>query len=301
MKKVILFIHFLFSMVFGYSQIENIELPKGGIDTFDFKKNHYTIHITGNNEIYFNRKRIRFWDQIPSLILEEKRVPKFNAANNIVLYVDKGASIIDVQRIRDEFGKVWQGFIHYMSDDISSNKCLSFFISSSFLLNNSITNGNYLYEQEVIYTNEEKLHQKKVPKLEERIFPTLSAVWEPNFLNIFFTGKVDYIKQLLKEVKYATIDTYYCMVEYLPYETPEEQTKQLDKLIKGIDVLFVSSSPSNSFNTYYKAMIEIQKRRVLDPKSSEVRKPLIIDVSNTYSQYLKEKGLDLFNQKSSNE
>ena len=106
-------------------QIDIVKLPKGDVDKFNKKTKHYTIHVTSNEEVYFNNKRTLFWNQISSGILEEVRVPKKNAVKDIDIYADKNLDYYILNRVKSEIGKVWEGYIHYMSNDFESENCLT--------------------------------------------------------------------------------------------------------------------------------------------------------------------------------
>ncbi len=298
-KQITLIVCFLFVKVF--SQIENIQLPKGGIDFFDTKTKHYTIHVTANREVFFNKKRIRFWDQISSLILEEIRIPKFNAVGDIVIYADKKTDYYILQRIKDEIGKSWSGFIHYMSKGGKNKTCLSYYIRSSFLTEKDFKGYHDLYENDVILTKKENMvlnTEFKVPILKSYYKNNNRIIlWQPEFLNFFFTEEVPKIEEYIKQVKYDAIsidsqEQFVHRKEYVDYTN----NKKLDKLVKENDVLFLDISTTLTFGSYYKVMIQIQKKRHNQKKNSTLRKPLLIEVPYLYNEQLKEKGLDIFKQ-----
>lgn len=65
-------------------------------------------------------------------------------------------------------------------------------------------------------------------------------------------------------------------------------------MIKDNDILFVEVNKIN-FNSYFKAMSNIQKLRHEKGNHGELRRPFIIEIPYIYQEELEKKGLNLFN------
>ena len=287
----------IFSTIIFSGQSYGIELPQGGTDHFDFNKKHYTIHVTNQNEIYFNNNRIRFWDQIDSSILIEERVPNFNVVEDILIYADKKIDYYIIQRIKHQIGKVWQGFVHYMSNNKKKDsKCLSFYIKSSFLNRKSIHKDDMFYKQDIIYTTDEANIELDVkpPKLKAYIEFPVFAVWQPHFSKIFFTSEIETIREYLKEIKHTKI--LFSGYTYDPYSNLEakEEEEEINNLIQENDLLLINVDALTPLERYFKGMIKFQQKRYKHPNHGELRKPFIIEVPYAYDLYLEKNGLDLF-------
>ncbi|WP_095069432.1 hypothetical protein [Tenacibaculum jejuense] len=294
MKKHIIFtVVSLLSFNISFSQIDSISLPKGGIDTFDFKKKHHSIYFTKDNEVFFNKKRIRFWDQLSSSILEEEREPKFNAVNDIVIYADKKSHYYDLQRIKSEIGKVWEGFFHYKSDSFTNNKCISIYVKNSYLKNKTIGKGYDIYfDKEIIYTKNESLNSDiQPPKLKAIAESNTFFVWQTYFSEIIFNNNIKTIKEYLSKIDYATTSINHFSFDPLD---PKEHNFELQKLINDKEVIFLEVTYSISYGAYFKGLSKIHKRRYKDLSHGDLKKPFLLEIPTPYIEYLKDNGLDLF-------
>ena len=146
----------------------------------------------------------------------------------------------------------------------------------------------------MIYTTDEIIGKTKVPKLKAEVFWPVLAIWQSNFTDLFFSGDVKQIKQYLEGVKYSSIQIlskkhFKLKGEQISFDNEEK----MKSLATNNDILFVNSNWV-SYDTYFKAMIEIQKRRYEKDNHGALKKPFIVDVPNVYIKELKNKGLNLF-------
>lgn len=297
MKKQLAIITLFISSLCN-AQIESIELPNGGVDSFNKKTKHYTIHITSNEEIFFNKKRILFWDQISSNILEEVRVPKFNAVQDIVIYADKKLHYYILERVRFEIGKIWQGYVHYIGNGDKKN-CLSFYTKGSPLSQKKYDITNWIYGHDVIFTAKQRGSEEGYDesKLKASVEQPIFAIWQPNLMSFFYNGNVNDINKFLNDVNYKGIslvsDEYFiCEKKVVSFKEEEK----INSLIKNNDILFIYTNFMN-FQTYFKGMSNIQSKRYENSNHGVLRKPFIIEISEEYKEELKEKGLNIFNEK----
>mgnify|MGYP001791691910 CR=1 FL=1 len=293
MEKYIIFTLSFLCFNFTFSQIDSISLPQGGIDKFDFNKKHYKIHVTEQNEIYFNNKRIRFWDQLSSSILEEERKPKFNAVEDIVIYANNQSDYWIIQRIKSEIGKVWQGFFHYKSDSFTNNKCISIYVKNSYLKNKTIGEGYDIYfDKEIIYTKEESLNSNiSPPKLKAIAENNTFIIWQTYLSEIIFNNNIKTIKEYLSKIDYTTTSINHFSFDSLD---PKEHDFELQKLIKDKEVIFLEVTYSISYGAYFEGLSKIHKVRYKDVSHGDLKKTFLIEIPTPYIEYLKDNGLDLF-------
>lgn len=298
MKQILLII-FIITSSFSHSQITSIVLPENGIDKFDTEKKHYTIHITQNEEFFFNKKKILFWSQISSLILEEIRTPKLNAVENIIIYADKNISdYYIIERLRFEIGKVWQGYLHYMSKESSSgNNCLSFYIKSSFLKQKQYDESDWIYGHDIIFTNNQRYFKEDInmSKLKSSIQFPVFAVWQPYFSEIFFERRFSRTKDFLKQAKYTSVTvesdtTFYHNNKVFPIS----DNNYIEKITKANDILFVKANIGVSYMKYYKTISAFQDKRYKEKNHGVIRKPFIMVIPSVYEEELKENGINIF-------
>lgn len=283
-----------------YGQIENIELPKGGVDVFDVKNKHYTVHISSNEEFYFNKKRVLFWDQISTEILKEIRTPNFNAVQNIAIYADKSVDYYMITRLRMEIGKVWSGYIHLMGNTEKEQNCLTYYLQGSHLSQKEYDETNWIYGHDVIFTKKQKSSEEKYDRLkykgEIEEWP-IFAVWQSQFLPVFYSGKVNDIKQYLSQAKFKGIKAY--SKDSFQIEQEQVYIKEegkLKELCLTNDILFVYMSYIRSYESCYGLMSAIQQKRYRQANHGALRKPLIVVLSGEYKTELEEKGLNLFDR-----
>lgn len=294
MKRKLLLITLILN-TFCYSQIDSIQLPKNGHDSFNRKTKHFLIHITSNEEIYFNTKKITFWDEISSEIRKQIRHPKKNAVNDIVIYADKSLDYYILNRVKSEIGKVWEGYIHYMSNDFKSENCLTYYIKGS-PISQKYKSSNWIYGYDIIFTKKQRTLEEEVVFSDYRTsveWPIL-AVWQSDFLSVFYDMKIEKVKSFLKNTNYKGLvlrsDKFFLLNDY---KIHLDNVGEVDKLVNENDILFVDASFSN-FENYFKVMNVIQKKRYKVPNHGELRKPFIIEVPEIFNSELKDKGLNLF-------
>ncbi len=296
MKKI--FVCFLLISTFGYSQKEDIILPESTIK-LDFIRTspHYSIYITNNEELYFEDKRLRFWDEIGTNILKRERVPISKAVNDIIIYADKSVPYLFVQRTKDEIGKVWDGYIHYKGSTFENASANTFFISGSYLRNRRKKRyDDSISNLDIIYTTKEKIGIDKVPKLTDQAWPIIPAIWQHNFSVDFFKADTVFIKKALNEIKWSSLviisDKSYSF-KGKQYDFSDEL--MLKNIIKSNDLLFVKAN-FISYDKYFKAISFIQKQRFYAPKSPHgvLKKPFIIDIHYILEEDLMKKNIRLF-------
>jgi hypothetical protein len=293
-RKILLALLFFNSICFA--QIENIELPKEGVDKFDKNVKHYTIHITSNVEVFFNEKKVLFWDQISNNILEEIRIPKMNAVQDILIYADKKLDYYIVERIRWEIGKVWEGYIHYMGNTIKDKNCLSFYIQGSPLSQKKYRDTNWTYGYNLIFTDKQRRLEEDVvfSKVRASVEWPVFAVWQSNLLSHFYDGDVKLIKRFLNDANYEGISIQSKEHFLLNSEKISFKDEKIKDLINANDILFIEINNIN-YNSYFNAMINIQNKRYKRENHGALRKPFIIEIPYIYQEELKKKGLNLFN------
>jgi len=293
-----IFIIFLLISTFGYSQKENIILPESNVKLDSIRKSpHYSIYITSNEELYFEDKRLRFWDEIGTNILKRERVPISKVVNDIIIYADKNVPYLFVQRAKDEIGKVWDGYIHYKGGTFKNASANTFFISGSYLRNKrKKRDGDYISNLGIIYTTKEKNGIDKVPRLTDEAWPIIPAIWQHNFSVDFFKTDTVFIKKTLSELKWGSL----VIISNKRYSFKGKEYNFSDELMlknimKSNDLLFVKAN-FISYDKYFKAISLIQKLRYYAPKSPHgvLRKPFIIDIHYILEEDLKERNIHLF-------
>ena len=292
-KIIRILILLLFFNSYGQPK-EEISLPEGGIDKFDFNKKHYTIHYTKDQKMFFNNDRLRFWDQIASSILSEERQPKMNAVSDIIIYADKDLTYAFIERIRHEIGKVWNGYLHFKSDSYKTPNCLTFYINGSGMRTKKYDIVDWYYGPKIIYMTKEFTGEDKTPELEGWVWP-VPAVWQHNFSGDFFKKYIDGINQFLNNESYKALiikseTTYLCNKKLLEFK----DEKLIEHLVDENDLLFIKTEVGLSFKAYFKAITNIQKKRKLHEEHDVLRKPFIIEVPYIFEEELLEKGIKLF-------
>ncbi|WP_347921810.1 hypothetical protein [Pontimicrobium sp. SW4] len=285
----------LLSYSFCLAQYDSITLPIGGVNKFDLNKNHYTIHYTKEKEMFFNHKRIRFWDQIASSILEEERQPKLNAVSNIIIYADKELSYAYIERIRHEIGKVWNGFLHYKSDGYKTENCLSFYINGSAMSATKYKDTDWVYGPKIIYTSKEYTGESTIPTLEGWVWP-INTVWQHNFAGDFFDNNIAYAKNILEELSYNSLEIVSKSAFIYNSKLQKfENLELINKITFNNDLLFVKTRRGLNYNTYFEAMTIIQDNRIQDREHGVLKKPFIIEVPYIYEKKISDNSIKLFN------
>jgi hypothetical protein len=297
MKKTFLIVLLLINNI-CFAQKETIELPKEGVDKFNKNINHYTIHITSNVEVFFNGEKVLFWDQISKRILEEIRIPKMNAVKDIVVFADKKLDYRIVERIRWEIGKVWSGYLHYMSEELKNKNCLSFYIQGSPLSQKKYSEADWTYGYNLIFTDKQRRLKEDVvfSKVRAQVEWPILAVWQSNFLFHFYTGNVELIKRFLEGKNYKGISILSEEFFRVNGEKTSFKEQKIKDLVKNNDILFVEVNKIN-FNSYFKAISSVQRLRYKKGNHGELRKPFIIEIPYIYQEELAKKDLNLFNKK----
>lgn len=291
MKKLFLITILLINSI-CFTQNDTILLPKKGVDFFDKKTRHYTVHITNNIEIYFNSEKILFWDQLSTKILEEVRTPKMNAVKNITVYADKKLDYYILERVRSEIGKVWTGFLHFMSDDVNNKNCLSFYIKGSPLSQKKYTNTDWTYGHNLIFTTKQRLLEDDVvfSKVRAEVEWPIFAVWQSNFLSEFYSGDVNLINRFLTGIKHVAISILSKEYFQIKDEKISFKDNKIKKLVENNDIIFIDANRIN-YESYFSAMSNIQKLRYEDNSHGELKKPLIVEIPYRYQNELKNKGM----------
>ena len=105
----------LFSFYMYGQQNLDISLPETNdklrVTLSDYKV--HKIYVTNNEEIYFEKERLRFWDQITTKIKESERIPNFKAVNDIIIYADKNVAYYTIEKLISEIGRSWTGYVHF--------------------------------------------------------------------------------------------------------------------------------------------------------------------------------------------
>lgn len=286
-SKPIIYLLLFFSVTL-LGQNKSIDLPKLEFGTDTLKtQNYYPIHITASHEIYFEDDRIRFWDQVPSRLLELNREPISISFKDIVIYADKSVPYSIIQKLKEEIGRVWSGFIHYKIDTYEGDKVISNFFSGSFYENPGSKGMDWVFDSKIIYTRDEKDGTSSVPNLEAISFP-VPAHWQHNFSTDFKELNATNIKYSMAEIVHRTIHIDGSK-EHISINDETLYWNEMDKiknLVASSDLIFLKTKYGLTFGDFVDTMGKIQSFRsyTYGPMHGILRKPYILEIPYVFEE-----------------
>lgn len=157
---------------------------------------------------------------------------------------------------------MWEGFIHYMGGGFESENCLTYYIKGS-PISQKYKSSDWIYGYDIVFTKKQRNLKEDVvfSKYQASVEWPVFAVWQSNFLSVFYDSKIEKVRHFLKNTNYKGLvlrtDKFFLLNDY---KIQLDNVSEINKLVKENDILFVDASFSN-FENYFKVMNVIQKKR----------------------------------------
>ena len=298
MKNICIIIACFGICIINAQVLDGIDLPNyGGPSEMVQKDFRYTFYITANEELYFEEKRLRYWDEVVTSILSRQRAKLRNGETPIAIFADKNVSMDFVERLRTEIVKCWSNNINYAGREGGQPRFLTLFTSGPSFPVKVVMEEGYLMEKagNFIYSAAEKtagVWQGSPPPPP----PLYQKVWG----QMMYSDDKAPIKELLDNVNFGhgamTVLTANSFL-WKGKEYTFADGKSLKALVESLEhVLFIKPSKGLSYGEYFNALASIQAFRNFVPNSmhSHIRKPHIMEVDHVLEKELLKNGIDLF-------
>ena len=233
----------LFSFYMYGQQNLDISLPETNdklrVTLSDYKV--HKIYVTNNEEIYFEKERLRFWDQITTKINESERIPNFKAVNDIIFYADKNVAYYTIEKLISEIGRSWTGYIHIKCGSENNSNGLTKLITGSFYRSEKYRlKVDWTFNLPIIYTKKEKEGETKPPKLKESSWPLPPNILTSDFSSSFYSMDSLETNKLLASFKYKTLNLGYDGFYYKKDDKEKYvNTEELKEIVHNHDLLFL--------------------------------------------------------------